>query len=191
MAKIQVQKITGKVEEKVDTSVLDILKQEAIKLGMPESDVEKFMGEDTLRATINVLKANQANNVITPVAESPKEMKEDEKRWQTKADKQKSFYDSQKQITVMIPLEPGEKPGVIEKRTINGREEIFVLSGAVWSKSFNGYRVVVPKGVYTPVAEAVAQDISDELNQTMMAGERFKIDRIDPTTGQSVRNQLS
>lgn len=194
MAKIKVQKITGevkKVEEVADISVLDILKEEAVKFGMPKSDADKFTSEESLRATVNVLKANQVSNVVTPVVESPKEMKEDEKRWQTKADRQKAFYDSQKQITVMIPLEPGEKPGVIEKKMVNGREEIFVLSGAVWSKSFNGYRVVVPKGVYTPVAEAIAQDISDELNQTMMAGERFKIDRIDPNTGQPVRNQLS
>ena len=73
---------------------------------------------------------------------------------------------------------------------INGREEIFVKSGAVWSKSFNGYRVIIPKGVYTEVAKDIAKNVSDELNQTLMAGDEFKLDRIDPNTGRPVREQL-
>ena len=191
-SKIKVEKITGETPQtvNVDTSVFDVLRQEAIKLGMPESDVDKFASEDTLRATVNVLKANQVSRVIEPAVESPRENREDEKRWKTKADRQRAYFDSQEKITVMIPLSSGEKPGVVEKKTIDGREEIFVKSGAVWSKSFNGYRVIVPKGVYTPVAKDIAKNISDELNQTLMAGEEIKLDRTDPNTGRPVRDQL-
>ena len=184
-----------KTPETKENTVLDVLKKEAVKLGMSEVDVIKFKDEDTLRATINTLKANQVvvpePEVITPVVESPKENKEDERRWKTKADRQKTFFDSQEKITVMIPLEPGEKPGVIKTKKVGDREETFVVSGAVWSKTFNGYRVIIPKGVYTPVAKGIAENLSKELNQTMTAGEAFKLDRIDPNTGRPVRDQLS
>jgi len=200
MAKIKVQNIGGEIKEptqpvqevKVESGVLDVLKKEAVKLGMPELDVDKFESEELLRASINAIKANKTA-VETPVEfkESPKEEKVIEKDWQNKADSMKKFFDTQEKITVMIPLEPGEKPGVVETRTVNGREETIVVSGAVWSKTFNGYRVIVPKGTYTPVAKAIAENLATELNQTLMAGEQWKIDRIDPNTGRSVREQLS
>ena len=183
-----------KEEKLVDNSILDILKNEAIRLGMSEVDLAKFKDEDTLRIMINTLKANQVVvselGVTAPVVESPKENKADEKKWRNKADRQKEYFDSQEKITVMIPLEPGEKPGVVKTKTIRGREETYVESGAVWSKTFNGYRVVIPKGTYTPVARGIAENLSKELNQTMTAGDQWKIDRIDPSTGRPVKDQL-
>ena len=192
-SKIKVETVKGETPIKADNSVLNVLKQEAIKLGMPEDDANKFESEELLRVTINTLKASQASKVVEvpqPVKEDPKEAKLDERKWKDKAERQRAYFESQPKVVIMIPLNPTEKPGVIEKKMINGRKEIFVKSGAVWSKSFNGYRVIIPKGVYTEVAKDIAKNVSDELNQTLMAGDEFKLDRIDPNTGRPVREQL-
>lgn len=170
---------------------LEELQKEAVSLGMPQVDADKFDNEELLESTVNTLRALNASKVVSLEEKAnPKEDKDTEKNWRSKADRQKAYFDSQDQVTVMIPLEPGEKQGVVETRIVNGREEVFVKSGAVWSKSINGYRIVVPKGVYTPVAKDIAENISNELNQTLNAGEQWKIDRLDPQTGQPVRNQL-
>ena len=166
---------------------------------MPKEDVEKFSTEETLEATVNVLKASKANKE-DPIREvsNPVEERQVEKLFRSRAERQKAYFDSLDPVTILIPCESGEAPGKIEEIEENGVKKT-IITGAVWSKSFNGYRVTIPKGVYTEVpgrdpktgkVVAVAENIARELNQVQIANEQFGIDRLDPKTGKSVRDQL-
>ena len=77
----------------------------------------------------------------------------------SKAEQMKAHLDAQPQVSIMIPLEKGEKKGAVQPFTING------------------YRITVPKGRMTTVPEQVAQMIS----------ERFDVD-LD-IRGRSIENQ--
>jgi len=158
---------------------------------LPEN-VEKFESEDLLQDTINTMQAIRAEKTVVATVEKadPKEDRETERRWSNKAERQKAFFDSQPKVNILIPCEAKEKPGVVEEREVNGKMETVVVSGAVWSKTFNGYRVTVPKGVYTPVPQYVAENIAKEQNQIMLDQQRLGVDRIDPQTGRPVKEQL-
>ena len=164
------------------------LRDELVKLGMPQEDADKLQTKAQLQAVINTLKASKV--ITTTEKVDPKEERQDEKRWQTKADRMAENLESQEKVSIIIPLDPNEKPGVVNTVEVRGHKEYVYVSGGVWSKTFNGYRVIVPKGVYTEVPRQIAQNIADENNQTLMAGEQWKLDRIDPNTGRPVREQL-
>jgi len=65
---------------------------------------------------------------------------------QMKADQMKANLDKQNKVTILIPLEKGEKKGAVQPFCING------------------YRFTVPKGTMTQVPEQVAQMISERFN---------------------------
>lgn len=195
--KLKVEKVGGKKEVKKEqgTSKLEDLRKEAISLGMPESDANEFDSEKLLQSTIKALKSTKetpAEPTVPQEKADPKEEKQVEQKWRAKRDRQKAYFDKQPQIRVLIPLDPNaqEKPGVVEEREINGRMEWVAVSGAVWSKTFNGYRIIVPKGVYWPVPKDVADNIAAEQNQIIMDAQRYGVDRVDPKTGKAVREQL-
>jgi len=168
------------------------LREELVKLGMPVEDAEKLTTKAQIGVTINALKA--ANVVKKVDSLEPKvdlkEEKQDEKRWQSKADRMAKHLEEQPKVRVLIPLDPQEEQGVVREIEIRGIKQYVHVSGAVWSKTFNGYKVVIPKGIYTKVPEQIADNISEEYNQTQHAGDQWLIDRVDPQTGKSVRSQL-
>ena len=170
------------------------LQAEAVKLGMPEEDVKTFTIKAPLIATINALKANAVIKKVDTleVPANPKEEKQTEKKWQSKADRMCDYLEGRPKVAILIPCEAGEKPGVVNTIEVRGRKQYVYVSGAVWSKTFNGYKIIVPKGVQgVLVADDIAKNIADEYNLTQAAGEQWKIDRIDPTTGKPVKEQLS
>lgn len=63
-----------------------------------------------------------------------------------KAEQMKEYLDGQPKVSIMIPLEKGEKKGAFQPFCING------------------YRFKVLKGVMTPVPEQVAQMVSERFN---------------------------
>jgi hypothetical protein len=171
------------------------LQKELVKLGISEEESAKFTVKATIIATLNALKAKESKepekvSTLTPSVD-PKEEKQIESRWQSKADRMCDFFESQPKISIMIPCEANEKPGVVEVVMVRGRKQYKFISGGVWSKSFNGYRVIVPKGTYYDVPKSVAENIASELNQTQQAGSKWGLDRIDAETGKPVRDQLS
>jgi hypothetical protein len=192
--KIKVETINASSSEeypKVADSSFNLLRKEAVTLGMPQEDVDKFDNEETLKVTVNALKASKADKVVTLEEKvNPKEEREVEKKWRDKAQRQKEYFNSLPKVRVLIPCDSTEKPGVVEERKVNGIMQTVVVSGAVWSKTFNGYRVVVPKGVYYEVSEAVADNIAEEFNQVIRSNAQFGLDRTDTTTGRPVREQL-
>lgn len=174
-----------------DLSVKE-LQVEAVKLGISEDEVKTFTIKAPLIITINALKKSKeikpVDTLMPPV--DPKEEKQDIKRWQSKADKMRDSLESQPKVRVLIPLDPSEKQGIVKKVIVRGKEETIYVSGAIWSKTFNGYKVIIPKGIYTEVPQQIADNIGDEYNQTIHAGDQWALDRIDPKTGQPVKNQL-
>lgn len=172
-------------------SPLEELQKEAISLGMPKEDAEKFESEGLLQATINTLKAVKADTKVSLEEKpNPKEERDTERHWQSKADRQKAYFDSLPKVRILIPCEGEEKPGQIEEVLDDRGNKVLKISGAVWSKTFNGYKVIVPKGVYTEISEAVADNIAEEFNQVQKSNARFSIDRIDPKTNRPVAEQL-
>jgi hypothetical protein len=166
------------------------LQDELSKQGFDEKALAGIRTKDALIATLTALKAKSKVATLNP-PKDPKEEKDTEKAWQTKADKFSKHLEKQPKVRVLIPLEVGEKVGNVKKIKIKGIMQYRHISGAVWSKTFNGFRVILPKGIYTEVPEQIADNIAKELDQTQRAGEHLKIDRIDPQTGKPVRDQLT
>lgn len=79
----------------------------------------------------------------TPATPSAEDVRQ---RVQTKAEQMKAQLESQPKVSILIPLEKGEKKGSVQP---------FCL---------NGYRFNVPKGQMTQVPEQVANIISERFN---------------------------
>ena len=179
----------------LEEMTLKNLQAEATKLGL--QNVELFKTKAPLIAAINSLQqakiaAQPSIPTVTTLEPpvNPKEERADEKRWISKADRMREHLASQPKVRVWIPLEASEKQGVVKEVTVRGYKETIAVSGAVWTTNLNGVHIVVPKGIYTDVPEQVANKIGREYNQTQHAGDKIRIDRIDPQTGRPVSEQL-
>lgn len=192
-AKLTVEKVGTPKEASAGSSEnktkIELLREEAVSLGMAKGIADAFESEELLSATVETLRANKPVASLKEVVD-PAEESRIEKKWKAKAQRQKEYFNSLPQVRILIPCEGSEKPGVVEERVVNGIRQTVVISGAVWEKNFNGYKVIVPKGVYTTVSEAVADNIAKEFNQVQEGIQRFGLDRIDPVTGRPVRDQL-
>lgn len=166
------------------------LREELIAKGFEASAVAGMKTKEALLGTLKVLNERKDVATLNPTKD-PKEEKDTEKNWLAKADRMAKELEKQPKVRVLIPLEPNEKVGNVKEVRERGTLQYRHISGAVWSKTFNGYKVILPKGTYVSVPEQIADNIAKELDQTQRAGEHLKIDRIDPTTGRPVRDQLS
>lgn len=191
------------------------LKEELVTLGMPQEAVDKLPNTRAIiLPMIDLL--NQKNEAIkessntaatsqgTVDAEgervatleptpNPKEEKQINDQWQSKARRQWEFWDKQPKVQILVPLNgANEKQGVVDwvyDRGL-GREIPVAVSGANQPVTENGAQWIIPKGVYVSVPEPVAKLIQDKYQQTAAAGANLLVDRVDPETGKSVRDQL-
>ena len=170
------------------------LREMAVELGMPKEDAESFDKKAPLIATINTLKATKATKVkkvrtLNPPPD-PKEEKQVEKQWRSKAERMRTKLDAQPKIRFMIPIEGEEKPGVVREVTVKGRKEYVHVSGAIETVTLNGCKTIIPKGVFIEIPEQVANVLSESYRLTQEAGKDYLIDRIDPDTGKPVSDAL-
>jgi len=165
------------------------LREALVEHGFDKKAVEGIKTKDALIATLEALKSKDVSTLNPP--RDPKEERDTEKSWLAKADRFAKHLEKQPKVRVLIPLEPNEKVGVVKEVRERGIIQYRHISGAVWSKTFNGYKVILPKGVYYEVPQQIADNISQEFTQTQRAGEHLKVDRIDPQTGRPVRDQLT
>ena len=149
------------------------LKEKALTLGITEDELKGFISKSPLITMIRAIQNTKSVKTLEPV-ETTVEREADDRRWESKAMRMKKNLESQPTVRVLIPLEGDEKPG--EVKEVNG--QWVAVSGAVWSKTFNGYRVTVPKGKYWTVPMQIAENIEQEYHQTQHAGDAFRIDRI-------------
>lgn len=171
---------------KLEELSLSQLKEKAVVLGLTAEELKSFITKASIIATIRAIEKVKPVATLNPT-ETPREIKEDSRRWETKVDKMRAFLENQPTVRVLIPLEGDEKQGVVKEA--NG--QMVAVSGAVWSKTFNGYRVCIPKGKYTDVPQSIAENIEKEYHQTTHAGDQWKLDRVKAETGELVSKQLS
>jgi len=179
----------------IEEKTLKDLQKEAVELGMTEEEAGKFSVKSVLQVTIDALK-RQKTQTVAPVIDNPQENKALEKQWKSKREvmREKLLKElKERPVRILVPLDPKEQAGKVEWRRNDktGKEEQFHVSGAIQPVTLNGYQWLVPKGSYVEVPETVAQIITEKFQQTEQAGAAFKIDRVDPETGRSVRDQLS
>lgn len=181
--------------EDLETLTVKELRAKLVELGMPEDDVEAFRTKAPLIASIHTLMAKDVVNEdkeegevkrVKTLEETPKPAEERKvnENWKNKAEAMKARLLAQPTVSILIPLEPAEKKGVVEWRTDKSGEKYQVhLDGAIESVQLNGYKYFIPKGVYTPVPQQIAEVISRSQQQTLDAGSEISLDRIDPKTG--------
>lgn len=178
----------------LETLTVKDLQKKLIELGMPEDDVATFKTRAPLIASIKTLmtreivseeKLEEAKKVAS-IEEKPNPVEDRQvnKQWKSKAERMRERLLAQEKVSILIPLDPAEKAGVVEWRTgKDGKPFQVHLSGSVESVQLNGYKYFIPKGIYTPVPRQVAEVISTSQQQTLSAGSNISLDRIDPKTG--------
>lgn len=175
---------------------IQALRAEAVSLGLPEA-AANTMTEEALGATITALKATKLSQPepTQPVEapSNPVEEKEVEVKWKNKAEHMRALLEKQPKVRILVPLEGQEKVGRVEWELSDKtkRQEQIHISGAVQPVTLNGYTYLVAKGVYVDVPQQIADVITAKLQQTTAAGQNLLLDREDPQTGRSVRDQLS
>jgi hypothetical protein len=182
-----------KIDQKLEELSLSQLKDEVVKLGMSKEDADKFTSKPPLIVTIkNIKDAKEVKRVKTlNEPPNPKEEKLITKVWQSKKDKMRDHLEKQPKVTFFIPLAEGgtEKPGVVRTVLVNGKKEYLHVSGAVEWRCFNGYRVCIPKGVFTEIPIQVANKLKEAMLPTE-AEQKLSLDRIDPETGRSIKEGM-
>lgn len=189
------------------------LQDRAIELGMPVEDAELFKTKAPLQATIAALEAANASKQaeedfaepevaivdgkkiekVKTIEErpNPQEERATNQAFLSKAKIMRNKLEKQPKVRWMIPLEGEEKPGVVrEIMGKDGHKEYVHVSGAIVTVQLNGYKTLVPKGVFVDIPQQVADELAQSMQQTQDAGADFKIDRVDPKTGISVSQAL-
>ncbi len=160
------------------------LREVVVKLGMSEEKAENFETKKPLIATIELLRAQKV--------ETPGQLKKDKEKYLSKAERMRAILMKQPKVRILIPCEGKEKPGVIKWvfNKISKRKEQVYVKGAYTPVQINGFKWLVPHGVYDNVPQQVADMISDAQGMTAEAGKDYLIDREDPKTGEPVRTKL-
>lgn len=177
------------------------LQEILINLGMPEEDVAQFRTKAPLISTINVMRGKtevtkEEETEVKKVASleekpNPAEDREINRMWKTKAIAMQDKLSKQPKVSILIPLEPAEKAGVVEERTDKqGRTYQAHVGGAIETVQLNGFKYMIPKGKYVPVPQQIAEIISRSQQQTLEAGSNISMDRIDPKTGRPMNEVI-
>ena len=184
--------------EDIQTMTVKELQAKLVELGMPENDAKAFKTKAPMIASINAMAAKEvvAPEEVKKVASieekpNPSEDREVNKRWKTKAAAMRDHLAAQEKVNILIPVDPSERAGVVEwRKDKDGNDYQVHISGAVDSVQLNGYKYLIPKGIYTPVPRQIAEVISRSQQQTLEAGRDIRIDRIDQKTGRTVAESL-
>jgi len=204
----------------LETLTVKDLQAKLVELGMPEEDVKAFKTKAPLIASIRTIEAKdvvkgedkeEEVKKVASITETPKpaEEKRVNKSHYRKATAMKERLLGQPTVSILIPLEAGEKAGVVswafDKKGETAKDKTRVMltdtewnaltikekmktyqvveSGAFESVQPNGYKWFIAKGRYTPVPQQIAEIVSRSQQQTIDAGADIKLDRIDPRTG--------
>ena len=174
-------------KEELEKLTVKELRVKLVKLGMSEEDAELFETKKPLIATINTL----ATNTLVASA-STGELKRDKAKYLSKKETMRAQLMAQPRIRILIPIQGSEKPGVVKwiYNKITKRKEQHLIRGAYTPVQLNGFKWIIPHGVYEEVPEQIANIISEAQEATNKAGSEFLLDRTDPKTGQSIRDAM-
>lgn len=180
----------------------------------PESSTPQVIDENDL--DVEAIEASKKKDTEEKVEKvnsinerpNPKEEKQVNKAWKTKAETMKAKLLGQDFVNIIVPLETGEKLGVViwvwsktdefitdEAWGALSHEEKMLthqvhVEGAFISPTLNGYRYFIPKGRYYKVPMQIAKTVTDSQQQTLDAGKHIDIDRVDPRTNRPFREVI-
>lgn len=182
-----------------EVKTLKELIAEAVELGFPKEVAETFKAKSQVIAVIESLKSKPKEEApiekVATIEETPdpKEERKIEKQWRNKAEQMMALWLAEPMVSLMVPSDPGKQPGVVEWRTDkHGNKYQVALTGedTIWSKSFNGAKWLVPKGVYVEVPIRIAKAIQKETEGLNNAGRQWLTDRLDKRTGKMVNEVI-
>jgi len=171
------------MEDKLENLSLKELRKKVINLGMSAEDAELFGFKKPLIATIKAFSKQEPSG------------EDFTQRYNSKVEIMRKKLMKQQKVRIKLPLDVKEKPGKV-KWLFNPktkRKEQVYFDGAFLAVQLNGFKWIVPKGVYTEVPQQIADTIDEADRRTQKAGEEWLINRdgTDPETGKSVRETLS
>lgn len=169
------------------------LKAELVSLGMPEEQADAFNTKAQILSVINTLQAKETVKRVDSLeeVETPKEKKQLEQKWQSKAQQMRDLLMAQPTIRTILPLQDNEQPGVVEWRTDkHGNKYQYHVSGSIEAVQLNGFKYLIPKGTPTDVPQQISETLDRSYLRTMKAGQAISIDRIDERTGRAVSEML-
>jgi len=171
--------------EDLQNKTLKELREMVVKLGMTPKDAELFGFKKPLIATIKAFSSKMPN----------KSDDEDfNKLYTSKAERMRAKLMKQPRVKIKLPLQAKETIGKV-KWLFNPktkRKEQVYFGGAFLAVQLNGFKWLVPKGVYTDVPQQISETIDEADRRTQEAGKQWLIDREgkDPKTGLSVKDVL-
>jgi len=143
------------------------------KIARALQDIENLNKQLIARQEAMDMREKELNQREATLKNTPAPTKEDVQAYQTKAQKMKEFLWKQPLVTIMIPLEQGEKDGTTLPITLNG------------------YRLNLRKNTYVEVPKPIADLLKDILRQNEAAGRDFRIDVPRPSKeGVSIEEAL-
>ena len=102
----------------------------------------------------------------------------DVQTYQTKRMRMFRHLEAQPTVRCSVPLEGKENPGKVEVTLDkSGIKKYRHISGAVLPVNLNGYKILIPKGVYVEVPEQVFEIIQSSQKETQEAGAMWRIDK--------------
>lgn len=128
------------------------------KIAKALHDIEVLNEQIKARQEAQDKREAELNKREAELKNTPAITKEEVEAYKTKAQKMKEFLWSQPLVTIMIPLEQGEKEGTTLPITLNG------------------YRLNLRKNTYVEVPKPIADLLKDILKQNEAAGRDFRID---------------
>jgi hypothetical protein len=154
------------------------LQEEAKSLGMENPAVLM-----TKAQAVEVIKTLKAKEEVKPVVDN---RKEDESRYLTKQQRMAKILEAQEQISYILPLEGKEKPGKVDvTRDPHGFLHYKKISGTIVPVQLNGYKVLVPKGVFVKLPQQVVDVLRKSQTPDPLA-EKYSIER-----NETVKNKLA
>lgn len=181
-----------KLEEKPAEDTNPPTDDESAEGDLGVSEIEKSKKRDTEDDIEKVKSINERPD--------PKEERLINKQHFTKAKTMKHKLLGQELTSIIVPLESGEKVGVViwvwtktdefipDEEWINLTLEQKMSTHQVWvegayiAPQLNGYKYFIPKGRYYKVPLQVARIVTDSQQQTLDAGKHIDINRTDPRT---------
>jgi len=172
-------------KKKMSELTVKELRVKAIKLGLDKKDAEVFDKKAPLIATIKALDSKSPVSV-------PGQSKKDREKYLSKKEIMRKILMKEERVSILIPLTGKEKKGVIKLvySKTSKREEQVLVSGAYTPVQINGFKWLVPHGVYNSVPMSISKQIGISQNAEVEAGKPFLTDRIDPKTGNPVSDRL-
>ena len=199
---------------KLNELTIKELGQKLLELGMPEEDIAGFRTKAPMIATIEALSSKEVveeeEKKVKTIEEKlvPSEEKATNRSWKNKAERMKAKLLQQEFVSMVVPLEPADSIGSVdwidartgavipfekwESLSLDEKMRTYQkhVEGSVTTPQLNGFKYMIPKGQYIKVPKQIYEVMNAAQIEQLRALEHKSLNRIDPATGQPIRNML-